>query len=370
MKRILQVIYGLHKNGTETAVMNIYRSLDRDKYQFDFLIFDPKDPGYEEEIRQLGGNIFYLPKFRMFSLHYLHAIRRFFREHAKDYDAVHFNMNNLTRWLPFTLSKKYGIPVRLLHSHNTSLLRSPFDYRLHLVLRRIMRRITNAHVGCSREACRWMFGPDCSDSKVIVNGILTERYLFNPDARREHRKESGLNDSQILIGQVGFFEPVKNHLFSVEIARALRRRLPDAKFIFIGEGGHDEQAMLDKIKEYGLDDMIILPGRRNDVGRLLSAIDIMIMPSVHEGLPLALVEAQTAGLKVLASDRISRDTKCTDNIDFLPIDQGPEPWVERILQVKDYDRQCLREHFAHSPFNMANTAKAFTDIYDGKSLQD
>lgn len=365
MKKVLQVVYGLHHNGTETAVMNIYKSLDRNRVQFDFLIFDGKGQDYAEEIRGLGGNIYVLPPKKLFSSEYSNAIKAFFREHASEYDAVHFNFNYLSRTLPFELAEKYGIPVRLLHSHNSGYLRGKFNYYLHLHLRKKIARLTTHHIGCSPEAAEWMFGDTVAekDSRVIINGIPTENFLYDPQVREEYRKNLGIENDRLVIGQVGFFQPVKNHEFTIEIAKELVKRIPDVKFLLIGAGGTCEATVREKVKEYGLEDNIVLTGRRNDVNRLLQAMDIMVMPSVHEGLPLALVEAQTAGLKAICSTNVSQLSKCTDNLDFLPIDQGPGVWVDRILEIRGYKRENLRQHFADSPYNVKVMAQEFAKIY-------
>ncbi len=367
MKRILQVIYGLHRNGTETAVMNIYRNLDPEKYQFDFLIFDGRDQGVADEIKARGGRIFVMPKRRLFSRAISKAAKDFFCEHASEYSAVHFNFNFLSRLLPFRLAKKYGIPVRLLHSHNSGYLRGKFNYFLHLYYRKITARLTNAHVGCSPEAAKWMFGNTEAekDCRVIVNGIPMENFLYDPEVREKYRRDLGLVEGQLAIIQVGFFMPVKNHEFTLGIARALKNHVPDVKFIFVGTGGSCEEMLKQRVKEYSLEDNICFLGRRNDVASILQAADIMVMPSIHEGLPLSLVEAQTAGLKAICSTNVSRASRCTENLDFLPIDGGAEPWVERILEIKDYHRENLHDHFENSPYNIKNMAKEFARIYEG-----
>lgn len=367
MKRILQVIYGLHRNGTETAVMNIYRNLDPSEYQFDFLIFDGNDQVFADEIMARGGRIFVLPKRRLFSGAFPKAAKAFFREHASEYSAIHFNFNFLSRLLPFRLAKKYDIPVRLLHSHNSGYLRGKFNYYLHLYYRKITARLTNAHIGCSPEAARWMFGNTSAekDCRVIVNGIPTESFLYDPEVRDKYRRDLGLAEGQLAIVQVGVFLPVKNHGFTLEIARDLKKRLSDVKFFFVGTGGNCETSLRERVKEYGLEDTVLFLGRRNDVASILQAADIMVMPSIHEGLPLSLVEAQTAGLKAICSTNVSRVSKCTGNLDFLPIDGGAEPWVERILEIKDYHRENLRGHFENSPYNIRNMAKEFARIYEG-----
>lgn len=365
MKRILQVMSSLHGNGTETAVMNIYRSIDRSECQFDFLIFDDENMDFYDEIRKMGGNIYILPSRRKNLWGYLSGSLGLFRRNSRRYDVIHLNFCYLSLLWPFLLAKLYGIPKRIIHSHSSNYVGSRLNLYLHRLFRRMDIALSNEYIACSKEAGDWFYSGTKAHAKcrVIPNGINLSSFVHNPDVRKQYRENLNLKD-ELVLGQIGYFSPVKNHKFSIDLIKSLRKSMPGVKLLFIGKGGDNEDEIREMVKDSGLENNIIFLGYRTDINNIFQALDILIHPSLFEGLPLSLVEAQASGLKVITSDNVSRDSKFTDNIDFLPIDKGVEIWIEKINRWAKYDRSDISAQIHNTPFNIDQTTRQICSIYN------
>ena len=367
MKRILQVMSSLHGNGTETAIMNIYRTLDREKYQFDFLVFDDEEMDFYDEIKSLGGEIHIVPNRRKSLWGYLRDTWRFFRRNAGRYDAVHLNFCYLSVLWPFLMAKVSGIPRRIMHSHSSNYVGSKVNLYLHRLFRRADIALCTDYVACSPEARDWFYkGTKAMDScHVVPNGIRLDTFSFNPAIRDQYRRELGLGDAPVL-GQIGYFSPVKNHRFSIELMKKLREHVPGVKLLFVGKGGDNEQEIFELVQREGLDTNIVFLGYRRDVGKIFQAMDMLIHPSLFEGLPLTLVEAQAAGLKVVASSTVSKESRFTDNITFLPIDQGVDVWVDTIVKQLGYERKNIKDEVDSCIFDIKNNTDRILTLYSTK----
>lgn len=365
MKKILQVMSSLHRNGTETAIMNIYRNIDRTLYQFDFLIFDDQKMDFYDEIIALGGKVFVIPSRKKNIFGYIKRCWLFFKKYHKKYDIIHFNFCYLSLLLPFILARVYRIPKRIIHSHSSNYVGGKYNLILHKLFRRIDIKMCNTYIACSKEAQKWFFNNTSANAKceIILNGIDLQKFSYKPLIRKEYRKSLSIPDDTVAIGQVGYFDPVKNHMFTLKLIQYFKKKNRNIKVFFIGEGGSLEKEIKEKIYEFGLSDTIELLGRRNDISNIFQAIDILIHPSLFEGLPLTLVEAQTSGLRVLTSETVSKDSKCTDNISFLPINKNLSVWEKEITKYLMYNRQDQYSTLTNSNFNIKNTVKRFASYY-------
>lgn len=367
MKRVLQVFGCLGRGGLESFVLNLYRAIDHDKVQFDFLLTSAEGEN-EEEVKRIGANIYYLPSRSLGWVNYQKALDSFFKTNAHNYAAIHLHCSSLTSIEPLVYAKKYNIPIRIIHSHSSSVKRNLKARLIHQVLHLInktrIKSLATHYFGCSDKALDWMYAYTGIRSKAIMinNGIETSKYRFNLKVRNEVRNEFGLTN-QFIVGHVGSFIHVKNHSFLINIFGALLNDIPDAKLILIGEGELRE-AIVKQIQSLGIEDRVILTGSRGDVNRLLQAIDLLIMPSFFEGLPVSLVEAQAAGLPILASDTISKDVAITPNITFLSLKEDMSVWIETIKKIhKEFTRQDSTEYIVKAGFDIHQTASFLCNIY-------
>ena len=357
--RILHIVTYMGRGGLETMLMNYYRAIDRTKVQFDFLTHRDFRADYDDEIEALGGKIFRLPNLNPFSRSYLGALDRFFREHP-EYRIVHSHLDCMSA-IPLKAAKKHGVPVRIGHAHNSSQPRDA-KYLLKLFYKRMIAGQATQLFACSEEAGRWMFGN--ADFRVLNNAIDAGKYAFDAAIRSEVRHELGLPADALVVGHVGRFDPQKNHRFLVEIFEKMPE---DARLLLVGDGvlrpDVEQQA-----EALGIRDRILFTGVRTDVDRLLQAMDVFLMPSLFEGLPVSIVEAQAAGLPCLISDKVPIECKKTELVTQIPLDASPAEWAEAVLSAAEAPRWDTLEQIREAGFDIRANAEWLQQFYT--SLQE
>ena len=359
-RRVLIVGMTFEVGGRETFVMDLYRHLDRSKIQFDFLNNDSTRPlAFEDEIRALGGRIFTMPMAREAPLLHYMALRRLFRDNS--FAAVYYHANNFIRNADvFRKAKEYGVPLRLLHSHNSA------NWGDETLLQRMSQKYAAAQgkrcithrLSCSQAAGEWMFGRDAG-FRVVKNGVDTLKFDYSPELRNAVRAREGVGRC-VVYGTVGRVTDVKNSLFLVDIFSEIHARQPDSVFWHVG-GGPREQQMREKICALGLEDSYFLLGRQSRVADYLNGMDLFLLPSVFEGFPLTLVEAQDSGLHCLVSDCVTTDVNLTGNIRYLPLDRGAAQWAETAIEMASSagSRCSCRELLIEKGYDSASTAQWF-----------
>lgn len=362
MKRVLQIASSLDRNGTETFIMNVFRNMDRKEVMFDFLVCKITEDGYEEEARKLGAKIYhYYPRKAGLSKH-IRSLYKFFREHASEYDAIHYNSNSFTSSLPLRMGKIFGIKRRIAHAHSTST-----QGKIHRILHRLNRlkihRLATHYLSCSEAGRVWGFKGTCAYAKSIVvrNGIEIEKFQFNEKTRENIRKQLGIAD-KFVVGHVSNFLPVKNHPFMLKIFRELKKIRPEAVMLFVGDGGSRHQ-IENQVTEMNLQDSVIFTGVRSDVNHLLQAMDAFLFPSFFEGLGITVIEAQAAGLPVFASTAVPQETNITDLIHYLPLTDGEEIWANEIAKIAE--QKIPRDlQIGVRDYDIKNTVETLMNIYN------
>lgn len=361
MKRILHITSSLARNGTETFIMNVLRNIDRERIMFDFLVYSRTDTGYETEAMELGAKIFtYTPR-RKGVREEIRSLTDFFRTHADEYDAVHFSGNSFTDIMPVKIAKKFGIPIRIFHVHSFS-TRGVHNKLFHYINRLWLPSVGTHYLACSENARQWGYGHSGAyDSSLVVpNGIELERFKYHPEARKELRRELGMDD-RMVIGHVGNFLPVKNHPFMLKIMGELKKSMPSALLMLVGDSAGRVQ-IENAAREAGLEDHVLFLGSRQDVNLLLSAMDIFLFPSHFEGLGIAAIEAQASGLPVIASDRVPRETGVTPMIEYLDLAAGPKAWASRIIDLsRNLPSREYRDEL--NAYDIASTCRMLEHIY-------
>lgn len=333
MIKVLQVLSGLNRGGLETFVMNVYRSIDREKVQFDFLT-NTANGDYSEEIVSLGGSIYYIPSRNKGIVRFCKNLNSFFNEHRGEYDAIHYHESSLTSLEVLFFAKKAGIPVRIIHSHSSSIMGNKLHYLTHYFGKLFVSNLANRYFGCSDKALDWMFKHTGVRRTAILirNGIDTSKFKYDEEIRNQIRKELNVNDNDKIIGHVGRFARVKNHKFLIEIFNEFVRKYPSSKLLLIG-AGEIEGEIKDLVNSLNLSDSVYFLGIREDTNRFYQAMDIFVMPSFYEGLPVVLVEAQTSGLPVLCSSNISKMSCLTENYYTLSISDTTTCWATKIDEI-------------------------------------
>ena len=301
--------------GVESVIMNYYRHLDHSKIQFDFICDEDSTRIPHDEIKKLGGRVFLVPKYQKLP-GYLKALEKLFKENQ--YRIVHSNINTLSVF-PLYAAKKAGVPIRISHSHSTS---NPKEWKRNLIkniLRPFSKRYATDYFACSELAGRYLFGDktfDHGEVKIIHNAIDIDKFRFDEEARKKLRKEFGIKDSTIVIGHVGRFVQQKNHIFLVDVFKEYHTKNPDSKLLLIGSGPLEDK-IKNKVRKLGLNEAVLFLGQRDDTDKLYSVMDVFCLPSLYEGLGLALIEAQANGLKSITNSNIPRETKMSEEIFFI-----------------------------------------------------
>lgn len=334
MKNILFISKWLSVAGTETFMMNVLRNIDKQKFHIDFLLFSDSVSDYSKEAEQLGAKIYRLPARNSF-FNYYRSLEEFFKENAKRYEAIHFCGGNVSSIAPIYYAYKYKVPVRIVHSHNSD-SKGLINKILHMVNRSFIPLFGTCNLACSTLAAKYFFGKrDCT---IIKNGVDTRVYRFNDEIRKHFREIYDISPSTHVLGHIGRFDEVKNHMLLVDIFIEYRKKHSDAKLLLVGTGILEDQVKR-KVNDLEIVDDVLFLGVRNDIPDILCAVDCFVMPSLFEGLPFVLVEAQTSGLPCVVADTINRDSKLTPYLAFRSLNDDLGLWVDDIENLIGANRR-------------------------------
>ena len=359
MVRILQIISSLRKNGTETFVMNVFRKLNHDEISFDFLVFEDSKSGFYNEIISSGSKVYFLPPRKEGLRRYHKKLNEFFKKKSYEYHGVHMHCTSLTTIAPLFYAKKYGIPLRITHMHGSN-CKGIHNRIFHSFNKYRIGNVSNYLFACSTKAARWGFDKN-STPLIVPNGINLDAYKFNIEKRKEYRAKFKIKEDEILAIHVGMLHPVKNHKFLIDIINEVKKQRVKIKLLCVGEGELKE-SLLNYVRNQNLSEQIYFLGHRDDVPGLLSASDIFLFPSLHEGFGLAVLEAQVNGLPVFASSSLPTDVVLSNSIDLLQLNEGPQKWAKKILEL---DRKQITRGFPDeiNRYSIDNTISELSRIY-------
>ena len=354
--RVLQVVTKMNRGGLETMLMNYYRHIDREKVQFDFLVHREERGAYDDEIESLGGKIYRLPRLVPWSISYLKSLDRFFDEHP-EYKIVHVHQDCLSSVI-LKSAKKHGIPVRIAHSHNADQERN-LKYPIKLWYMRDIPRYSTHLFACGRKAGDWMFKG--APYTVINNAIDPQVFAFDSGKRSEIREQLNIQN-KFVIGHVGRFNPQKNHKFLLEIFSSLLKYKPDSVLLLVG-GGDGMEKIENRAIELGISENVRFLGIRSDIADLMQAMDVFVFPSLYEGLPVTMVEAQAAGLPCVVSEAIPREAYMTDLVFQKKLSDKPDDWVKDILLHRNMFRTSHIQEVTQSGFDIETEAEKLQEFY-------
>lgn len=357
--RVLHVVVNMNRGGAETLIMNLYRNMDRSKVQFDFLTC--KNGVFDNEILELGGLIHRIPYITdVGPIIYNHILRKFFEDNPQ-YHIVHSHMDKMSG-LVLRAAKKANIPIRIAHSHST---RSEGGYLTRVYKwyagKLIKTNATNL-LACSQTAADWLFGNRSEKVQIIRNGVDLNNFTYSDDTRIRIREELGIDESILAVGHVGRFSSPKNHTFLIDIFHKLIEIRPDSVLILAGDGKL-RSAIEQKVKKLGLTEHVRFIGVRDDIFRVMQAFDIFVFPSIYEGLPVTVMEAQALGIPCLVSDAVTKEV-CVDDeiVKFLKLDYD-EIWVDQILFSAKRFKPSSNAALRAQGYDIATTAKWLQEYY-------
>lgn len=327
MIRILQSVNIMDRAGLETMLMNYYRNIDRTKVQFDFLTHREEKGAYDEEICDLGGRIYHAPRLYPQNYpRYFKYMKQFFDEHH-EYKIIHSHIDAMS-YFPLKAAEKNNIPVRIGHSHNSKLdldMKYPIKY---YALKR-MSKVANRYFACGKLAGEFMY-PNL-EFTIIRNAIDLDKFGFCEETREAKRKELNIGD-ELVIGHIGRYSNVKNQDFLIDVFKCINDKNPKTKLMLVGKGENEKQYR-DKVEKLGIEKEVRFLIDRSDVDELYQVMDVFVLPSIFEGLPVVGVEAQANGLPCIVSEGISRELLMTNNIMSLDLKSGVEKWADVILSI-------------------------------------
>ena len=317
----------MHRAGLETMLMNYYRRIDREQIQFDFLTHRPERADYDDEIEALGGKVYYAPRLYPQNLpEYNRYMRNFFKEHP-EYKIMHSHIDPMS-YLPLKAGKKAGVPIRIAHSHNTSIDKD-MKYWLKMYYRERITSVATDFLACGEEAGQFLFKG--KPFEVIPNAIEKEPFLFNEEVRRQKRQELGLGD-ELVIGHIGRISYQKNHRLLVQIFSEIVKINPNSRLLIIGVGKKEEE-IRKLVNDLGITEKVLFLGKRTDVNELYQAMDAFVMPSFFEGVPVVGVEAQFSHLPCFFSDKVPVEVAFSEATSFIKLEENPGVWAKAIVDT-------------------------------------
>lgn len=362
MIRILHVLGGLNLGGAESMVMNLYRAIDRTEIQFDFVIHKNEKQAYEDEILEMGGTIYRFPQFSLKnSCKLTYVWNKFFREHP-EYKVMHSHVRSYAS-LYIPIAKKYGIKT-IIHSHSTSNGQG-FSAMVKSVLQYPLRYQADYLFACSENAGRWLYGKSVckkSNYRIIPNAINTKQYAYSEIVRNEMRKQLGI-ENKFVIGHVGRMTDAKNHMFLLKIFSELLKIRNDSILLLIGDG-ELRYSVEKEIERLNIQENTMVLGNRMNTEAYYQAMDVFVFPSLWEGLGIVLIEAQTAGLKCVISEKIPKEINLnTGLIEVLKLQESEKKWARIISNLRLENRKGQREAACMAGYDIEKNAREIEKFY-------
>lgn len=371
MYRIL--VFGMTENpgGVESFLRNYISVLSGEKLRFDFLCNFRVPMAYESEMQQLGSRVFYITARSQNFFQYKKELKAFFEKHASEYDCIWVNVSSLANIDYLKLAKKYNIPRRIIHSHNSRNMDSALRGRLHAFNKRRIGKWATDFWACSEEAAKWFYPSELSGKVVqIHNAISVERMRYTEEGRKKHREQLNC-ETGYLLGNIGRLHFQKNQEFLLKVFAAAAAKLPDADLVLIGQG-EDETKLKGLAEELKISDRVKFVGVQSDIPGWLSAMDLFVFPSLFEGMPIAALEAQANGVPILASDTaVPKAGIVNENCRTLSLNESVEHWAEVladwVVKARRESEETIKSNFRSKGYDItAEAEKVESLLYSRK----
>ena len=366
MTRILCILSSLNMGGAETFMMKLYRKLDRERYQMDFIV--SAEGVYDKEVDSLGGKIYRIPLRTEHPFGSFFAIRKIVKENK--YNSV-LKLCDTPIGVTDLLAARMGGAKRVcVRSCNASSDDSRLKETVNSILRPLFNRLAKVKFAPSLMAAEYTFGKKCVEKgkvSLLHNAVDIDHYSFNEEAGKNIRKELGVSEDAILFGHVGRFSHQKNHKFLIEIFEKINRQSNEARLVLVGSGGLENE-IKDMVRTKGLSDKVLFLGNRSDIPEILSALNVFLLPSFYEGLPNTVVEAQATGLSCLVADTVTREANVAELVEYLPLGEA-ELWAEKCLAAASAaraDSEYVRQAFLKNKYDIGSIVEEFLSLVVGR----
>ena len=357
------LLFGLSDNmgGIETYLKKIWDNIDKDRFHFNFIDMTGanKQACFYDELSQSGATFYKITPRRESILKNRRELNQLFKEHH--FDIFHFNVNTLSYLVPVEIALKNGCAV-VVHSRSAGASKNKITRILHVLNKKSLQKMPVHRIAVSPLAGEWLFGS--SNFDVFFNGVDTKRFQYTDENRSRIREEQSCTD-KLVIGNVGAFTPAKNHRFMVDVFEKVKEKNPDTVLWFVGDG--DGRASIEQyVKEKGLQNDIRFLGRRSDTPAIYAALDLLWLPSLFEGFPNVVLEAQCEGVPCLLSDCIPQDTLIADNTASFDLNESASNWADKIFEMllrQKVDRSYCSQEIAATDFSVCAEINRIEELY-------
>ncbi len=371
MKRVLQVVSCLESGGTEAFIMNNYKAVDKNKIQFDFLVFVKNDHPYIEEIKKMGGKVFFAttPSIKKIKT-FLTTVEKIIQENGP-YSAVHSHVNIANSWVMLA-AKNAGVPIRISHSHAVFKVSNVFEKILRKCQKNFIKKNATDFLACSNEAGNSLYGEKffSKNGKVIKNGIDLYKFFNITEKSEELKNEFNLsNENDLILGNITRFDSNKNQTFIVDVFYEILKKKNNAILLLGGVDGGALAQVKEKVAVLGIENSVRFIGKRQDVPECLKFIDAYVFPSIYEGLGIAILEAQASGCECFVSTSVSQEADMgIGTMNYYDLNDGAETWAEKIINIcenrKQPSKMIIEKSFNQKGFSIISSVQDLVQIYE------
>lgn len=348
-----------HKEGISTVILDYYKYFDKCKFELDIVAAGAADEGLLSEFLAIDVNVRHIPSRKESTIKYISALFRLFR--SRKYDAIYVHGSSAIMVIELVIAWLCGCKNRVVHSHNTTCDHKKADK----LLRPLFYSMYTQALACGDAAGEWLFGK--RKFHVIKNGREFGKYCFNQEKRTQVRNRLGLDERTLVIGHVGNFNNQKNHEYLINVFYSLKNKRDDVKLYLMGSGSNFDTVQ-NLVKNMELSDSVVFMGNICNVHEIIQAMDVMVLPSLYEGLPLVVIEWQIATLPCLVSDTVTTDCAYTDLVRFISLQAGYETWADEIIRLSQYERDEIAHKIerltCENGYNIENNAKMLQHFFE------
>lgn len=362
MIKVLQVITSLEGGGgVQMLLKNYHKYIDKDKIIFDFIVYGDKIGELESYFESYGSKVYHIPPKTKSLIKSLYQMRKIIKNGG--YNVVHVHQDIMSVF-PIYFAKKAKVDLRIAHAHNAFKSSNKIKIFIHKVLIVFLKKYSNYWSACGKEAAVDLWGKEnvsLGNINIINNAIDVNKFIFNEGIRTEIRKEL-MVENKFVIGNIGRLSEQKNHKFIIDIFKNINDIDKETILLLVGKG-ELESEVREEVKKLGLENNVRFLGLRNDIDKILQGIDVFLLPSKFEGLPIALVEAQSSDLPCVVSDVVTKEVKITDKVEYMSLDKDAKAWAKKILSYKNNKRYDTSKLIKKVGFDISEQAKSLENLY-------
>ncbi|MEK3879582.1 glycosyltransferase family 1 protein [Paenibacillus sp. FSL M7-0420] len=362
MIKVLHIVPFLDSGGIENLLLSYYKNMSREEIRFDFIVHGEFIGSLELDFKQMNSKVYHIPTKRQDMKKNLSLMKKVISN--GNYDVVHSHQG-IVSVFPMYYAKKFNVKKRITHSHTTSAENNKLQKIMNLLFSPFLKRYTTDFFACGVDAGNYLWGKRIVENNklfVMKNSIDLKKFIFNRATRDKLRRELNIED-KFVIGTVGRLTHQKNHKFLIEVFNEIYKKNKNAVLLLVGRGDLEKELML-QVERLQLTEAVKFLGIRNDINNVLQAMDVFLLPSIYEGLPVVIVEAQAAGLKCVVSDTVTREVKVTDLVDYISLKETYEKWAFKILELtRSYSRESTYEELKKEGYDIEQEARKMELYY-------